>query len=169
MRIDQAGLLEVSKVMFMSNKASLGGAVYVAAIEDEKQTIFSECVFERNEAADGGALYLYTGSGADIFNSSIFRKNFAGELLRISSVCEIELSNALQHFCKTLVTGSDKTPSSRGFNVLLFLNYECHTRAGSSVHPQYFYQTQWCLSYLLKNVRYCVHTEPCEALYKQSA
>ena len=28
---------------------------------DDKQTIFSACIFERSEAADGGAAYLGTG------------------------------------------------------------------------------------------------------------
>ena len=76
--------------MLMSNKASLGGAVYIAAVDD-KQTVFRECVFENNAAADGGAVYLYTGPGVDIFTASVFRNNFAGELPRSTSICEIEL------------------------------------------------------------------------------
>ena len=50
MYIDQADLLHTSNVMFMSNEASLGGAVYVSGVDD-KQTIFSKCFFESNEAA----------------------------------------------------------------------------------------------------------------------
>ena len=76
--------------MLMSNKASLGGAVCIAAVDD-KQTEFRECVFESNAAADGGAVYLYTGPGVDIFNASVFRNNFAGELPIHTSICEIEL------------------------------------------------------------------------------
>ena len=76
--------------MLMSNKASLGGAIHIVAVED-KQTIFMECVFESNEAADGGAVYLYTGPGVDIFTASVFRNNFAGALPRHISICKIEL------------------------------------------------------------------------------
>ena len=66
--------------MFISNEASLGGAVYVTAV-DGKETIFSKCFFKSNEAADGGAVYLNTAPGVDIFKASVFRDNFAGELL----------------------------------------------------------------------------------------
>ena len=66
--------------MFISNEASLGGAVYITAV-DGKEIIFSKCFFKSNEAADGGAVYLNTGPGVDIFNASVFRDNFAGELL----------------------------------------------------------------------------------------
>ena len=79
MRIDEADVLDISNVMFMSNKASAGGAVYIAAVDD-KQTKFSKCLFERNAAEDGGAVYLNTGPGVDIVNASVFRDNFAGEL-----------------------------------------------------------------------------------------
>ena len=65
--------------MFMSNKASLGGAVYIAAVDD-KETKFSKCSFKSNEAADGGAVYMNTGPGVDIITASVFRDNFAGEL-----------------------------------------------------------------------------------------
>lgn len=71
--------VQVSGVMFKSNGALLGGAVFTLA-EDDKQTQFSECVLEGNTAADGGAVYLSTGPGVDIFIASIFRNNFAGKL-----------------------------------------------------------------------------------------
>lgn len=74
--------VQVSDVLFDSNKASLGGAVYVLA-DDEKQTLFRDCVLEGNTAADGGAVYLYTGLGVDIFAASVFRDNFAGEMRAI--------------------------------------------------------------------------------------
>ena len=76
--------------MLTSNKASLGGAVYIGAVDDQ-QTLFTGCVFESNAAADGGAVYLYTGPGVDIFTASVFRNNFAGELPRNNSICEMEL------------------------------------------------------------------------------
>ena len=79
MFINKADVLEVSFAMFRSNEASLGGAVYIAAVDD-KQTIFSACTFERNGAGDGGAVYLYTGPGVDIFTTTAFRNNFAREL-----------------------------------------------------------------------------------------
>ena len=87
--VEMADLLEVSDVIFRSNKASLGGAVYIAA-EEDRHTIFCKCVFDSNEAADGGAVYLNTGLGVDIFNASIFCNNFAGELPRITSHCELD-------------------------------------------------------------------------------
>ena len=79
METDDADLVDISNVMFMSNEASLGGAVYIAAVDD-KQTKFGKCFFESNAAADGGAVYLNTGPGVDIFTESVFRDNFAGEL-----------------------------------------------------------------------------------------
>lgn len=69
--------VEISDALFKSNIGSLGGAAYIAAV-DHNQTVFSACVFEGNEAEDGGALYLYTGSGLDIINSSAFTNNYAG-------------------------------------------------------------------------------------------
>ena len=88
--IAKADLVEVSNALLMSNKASLGGAVYIIAVDD-KHTIFKECVFESNEAADGGAVYLNTGPGVDYFTASVLRNNFAGELPRHTSICGIEL------------------------------------------------------------------------------
>lgn len=77
MELDEPKLLQVSGATFDSNSAPLGGAVYVVSVYD-RQTNFDNCVFEGNEAEDGGAFYLYTGSGVDIFTASIFRGNFAG-------------------------------------------------------------------------------------------
>lgn len=82
--VDECEELEARNVMFLSNEASLGGAVYVTAVEN-KQTSFSGCVFEGNEAADGGGVYLYTGPGVDVFTASVFRNNFACELPRINA------------------------------------------------------------------------------------
>jgi len=70
--------IQVSDVFFKSNEAPLGGAVYILA-EDSKETNFHECVLEGNTAEDGGAVYLNTGPGVDIFNDSVFRDNFASE------------------------------------------------------------------------------------------
>lgn len=71
--------VQVSHVWFKSNKASLGGAVYIVAVDDKK-TSFSDCVLEDNTAADGGAVYLNTGPGVDVFTASVFRNNVAGKL-----------------------------------------------------------------------------------------
>lgn len=79
--VQRCNQVEVSGVLFKSNEASLGGAVYILA-EDNKHTLFSECLLEGNTAADGGAVYLNTGPGVDIFNASVFRNNFAGEFRR---------------------------------------------------------------------------------------
>lgn len=85
MDVARTDLLDISDVMYKSNEASLGGAVYIVGVED-RQTTFSSCVFENNKAADGGAVYLYTGPGVDIFTGSIFRDNFACELSITASV-----------------------------------------------------------------------------------
>lgn len=77
--IEMCDQVQVSHVLFKSNKASLGGAVYIVA-EDDKQTSFSDCVLEGNTAADGGAVYLNTGPGVDVFTASVFRNNVAGKL-----------------------------------------------------------------------------------------
>ncbi|MEP5377022.1 MAG: hypothetical protein ABJQ14_14775, partial [Hyphomicrobiales bacterium] len=58
--------VQVSDVMFTSNEASFGGAVYIVT-EDDKQTLFGDCVLEGNRAEDGGGVYLNTGPGRDIF------------------------------------------------------------------------------------------------------
>ncbi|CAN0450956.1 unnamed protein product, partial [Scytosiphon promiscuus] len=71
-------LLQVSGATFRSNEAVLGGAVYLTAVED-KQTAFSACDFEGNLADDGGAFYLYTGPGVDVFTESVFKNNFASK------------------------------------------------------------------------------------------
>ncbi|CAM9686166.1 unnamed protein product, partial [Laminaria digitata] len=68
--------LECTGVAFELNKAQVGGAIFVVAT-GVTLTQFSACVFERNEAPDGGAVYLETGSGVDTFTSSVFRGNFA--------------------------------------------------------------------------------------------
>lgn len=70
--------LDVNDAVFESNKAGLGGAVYVIGT-DRKATEFNACNFEDNEAADGGAIYYYTGAGLDICTTSIFRRNSASE------------------------------------------------------------------------------------------
>ena len=70
--------LEVSDAAFESNKAGLGGAVYVVAT-DKKATEFSACKFDDNQATDGGAIYYYTGAGLDICTESVFRRNSARE------------------------------------------------------------------------------------------
>lgn len=43
------------------------------------QSIFRECAFTENVAEDGGAAYLNTASGVDVFMASAFRNNYAGE------------------------------------------------------------------------------------------
>lgn len=78
MHLTKCDQVQVSDVMFKSNEASLGGAVYILAV-DNKQTIFSKCVLEGNTAEDGGAVYSNTGPGIDIFNAAVFRNNSACE------------------------------------------------------------------------------------------
>lgn len=69
--------IQIKGVPFESNDAKLGGAIFVVFTEDIL-TEFSVCVFEGNKASDGGAVYLATGSGVDGFAASGFRDNFAG-------------------------------------------------------------------------------------------
>lgn len=73
-----ASTLQVNDVTFESNKAALGGAVYVIST-DEKATEFNMCTFGDNQAVDGGAIYYYTGAGVDICTASVFRRNSASE------------------------------------------------------------------------------------------
>lgn len=72
-RLDQ---LSVSDATFTANTARLGGAVYIAGV-NEHVTAFTSCIFEVNSAEDGGALYLYTNIGIDMITSSVFRGNVA--------------------------------------------------------------------------------------------
>lgn len=90
MHVDECEVLEASNVMFKSNDASLGGAVYVATVEN-KETRFSGCVFEGKRAADGSAVYLYTGPGVDVFTATVFKNNFASESPRYVSSCVMEI------------------------------------------------------------------------------
>ena len=76
--------VQVSDAMFKSNEASFGGAVYIVT-EDDRQTLFRECVMDGNRAEDGGAVYLNTGPGRDIFNACVFHNNVACESPRRSS------------------------------------------------------------------------------------
>lgn len=69
--------LVVRGAAFESNRATLGGAMYIASTE-ARLTEFSACVFDGNGASDGGAVYLATGSGKDTFVTSVFRDNSAG-------------------------------------------------------------------------------------------
>lgn len=87
MLVQSPALLQVSGATFRSNQAALGGAVYLTA-EEDKETAFSACDFEGNLADDGGAFYLYTGPGADVFTESVFKNNFASESASYSRKCE---------------------------------------------------------------------------------
>lgn len=79
MRLFGSNTVQVSGVSFIANSAELGGAVYIALM-NEKYTEFTASNFDGNRAADGGAVYLYTGTGVDVFSSSGFRGNIAREL-----------------------------------------------------------------------------------------
>ena len=85
MTIANAVVLNVSGTVFKSNEASLGGAVYIVS-EIDNCHIFRDCDFKGNTAADGGAVYLSTGLAVDIFISSAFCNNSAGESVTTSTV-----------------------------------------------------------------------------------
>ena len=96
MIISNAAVLNVSGTMFKSNKASLGGAVYIVS-ETDNQHIFRDCDFEENIAADGGAVYLRTGLAVDMSISSAFRHNSAGESVTTHTVCRKCLCLVVMH------------------------------------------------------------------------
>ncbi|CAN0581768.1 unnamed protein product, partial [Laminaria digitata] len=52
---------QVSNATFRWNKAELGGAVF-NALSQGPASEFSNCMFDGNEASDGGAVYFYAGS-----------------------------------------------------------------------------------------------------------
>ena len=95
MAIVNTAVLNVSGTMFKSNIASFGGAVYIVS-ETDNHHKFSDCGFEENTAADGGAVYLNTGLAVDIFISSAFRHNSAGESVTTSTVCR-KSSGVVKH------------------------------------------------------------------------
>ncbi|CAN0467506.1 unnamed protein product, partial [Laminaria digitata] len=66
---------QVRNATFGWNKAERGGAVFIA-LSEGKVNEFSNCIFDGNEAEDGGGAYLYSGAGVDTFTSSVFRNNF---------------------------------------------------------------------------------------------
>lgn len=76
MFIQKPHKLHVSGAALRAYEAMLGGAVYILAV-DEAETTFSSCVFEGNSAADGGAVYLYTGNAVGSFVASVFSGNVA--------------------------------------------------------------------------------------------
>lgn len=79
MSIVTPDLLEIEGATFTSNVAGLGngGAVSMIAADDQNR-IFLGCRFERNKAVTGGAVYLYTSTGIEMVDDSIFIGNYAG-------------------------------------------------------------------------------------------
>lgn len=75
--MDRVVELLVSHATFTANRAELGGAAFVSGAVG-RNSKFISCVFEGNSAEDGGAVYLYTNEGSDVFNTSVFRGNMAG-------------------------------------------------------------------------------------------
>lgn len=80
MSLGDPGELTIVGVNFTRNKANVGGAVSVTAVQNREREYIA-CRFENNKAtADGGAIYFVTGGGSDNVTSSVFRGNFAGEI-----------------------------------------------------------------------------------------
>lgn len=77
MYIADYGLVKVGHARFLLNNAEVGGGVFLTLVVGQS-TNFDKCLFEGNEAKDGGAVYLYTGTGVDVFTECFFRDNFAG-------------------------------------------------------------------------------------------
>lgn len=71
--------LNVSGATFAYNIASFGGAIALNSGVDMPRT-FQGCIFEDNQASDGGALYFYTSAGLERIEESTFRRNYAREI-----------------------------------------------------------------------------------------
>ena len=79
---DEPNEVNVSDVVFTSNTADCGGAIYMASPAYSSVREYRNCMFEDNTATNGGAIYLYDEAGLDIVNGSTFYGNYASKLLR---------------------------------------------------------------------------------------
>lgn len=78
--IGDPGELMIVGATFTQNRANVGGAVSVTAVQNRERE-YRACLFEGNKAtADGGATYFVTGGGSDNVTASVFRGNYAGEI-----------------------------------------------------------------------------------------
>ncbi|CAM9420172.1 unnamed protein product, partial [Laminaria digitata] len=59
--LENCDALQGTGVVFESNSAEIGGAMYIAA-SGNTESEFSACVFARNKATDGGAIFVITGA-----------------------------------------------------------------------------------------------------------
>ena len=106
--------------MLMSNKASLGGAVYIAAVDD-KQTVYLGSVFSK--ATRLQTVARFTCTQAPVLTSST--RLSSATILQVScpdilAYVRSSYRNASLHICKTLVTGLDKILCYGGFNMPTF-------------------------------------------------
>ncbi|CAM9631089.1 unnamed protein product, partial [Laminaria digitata] len=68
--------VNMSGLSFTLNTAELGGAISLGAPERNNR-VYDNCTFSDNRASDGGAMYLFGGSGVDVVTASVFRHNHA--------------------------------------------------------------------------------------------
>lgn len=71
-------MVNVSEAKFASNTAELGGAISLGSPDGNSRT-YDKCSFNDNKGSDGGALYLFGGSGVDAVTDSVFRDNHASK------------------------------------------------------------------------------------------
>ena len=81
MSITAPSELDLSGSRFYQNRAEFGGAVSLTSTKEETRD-FNDAYFEKNEATDGGALYLYTGAGKAAVKNAHFVRNYARETSR---------------------------------------------------------------------------------------
>lgn len=71
--------VNVASVMFISNTAYRGGALYTISTKFGVEAVYQSCVFSNNYAADGGGAYFYGDPAFYLVNASIFFENHAGD------------------------------------------------------------------------------------------
>lgn len=69
----------ITSATFTANDAKLGGAIALTSTDNNDRT-YDKCVFADNTAEDGGAIYMYGGSGSEFVTDSVFRDNYASKL-----------------------------------------------------------------------------------------
>lgn len=70
--------VHITSVLFFSNTAYRGGAIYTISAELGIQAVYRGCLFQDNRATDGGATYLDGDAALYLVNASCFFDNHAG-------------------------------------------------------------------------------------------
>lgn len=84
MYLTDPDVFNISGVMFTSNEAASGGAIWVGFTREDETVglvgVFHFCRFDFNKAFYGGALYLGSGNEGVFIQHSNFSYNVAGEI-----------------------------------------------------------------------------------------